>query len=243
MLVTHVLYGPLMLYGVSNFLLYGLCIYVWLNVWTMCWTICGVVILRTYVFLCLFISYMLCLNIFYLCFQFYMAKVCIMSMNQWEQYVWFLFILLDFFEPKAPVLSKTDPVNQQTSWFSGFQSSLPIQLKKIPIWILYRFCWFSVKPTKPVRSSFWGYTDFWNHGTTHICVAASPSLSTYSIVTITRLHYASCRSTQPYCVALPFPTRSRSCPSWRWRTWAGEVDERVRQLNINGYNWKEMFKT
>jgi hypothetical protein len=24
---------------------------------------------------------------------------------------------------------------------------------------------------------------------------------------------------------------------------AGEVDERVRQLNINGYNWKEMFKT
>lgn len=102
LLVTCVLYGPLMLYGVSNFPLYGLCICVWLcicmwlNVWTMCWTICGVLILRTYVFLCLFISYMLCFNVFHLCFQFYITKVCIICTNQWQQYVWFLLILPDF---------------------------------------------------------------------------------------------------------------------------------------------------
>jgi hypothetical protein len=43
-----VLYDSLMLYGVTNYLVYGLCICVRLDVWTMSWIICGVVILITY---------------------------------------------------------------------------------------------------------------------------------------------------------------------------------------------------
>jgi hypothetical protein len=60
--------NPLMLYAVSNFPLYGLCICVWLVVWT----ISGVVILKTYMFLCFIQCYMVCFILFHLCFQFYM---------------------------------------------------------------------------------------------------------------------------------------------------------------------------
>jgi hypothetical protein len=82
MLVTRVLYDPLMLYAISNDPVYGLCICVCdlcicvcLIVWNMCSTISGVVILKSYMFLCFILCYMMCFIIFHLCFQFYMYKV------------------------------------------------------------------------------------------------------------------------------------------------------------------------
>jgi hypothetical protein len=89
--VTHVLYDQFILYGVPNFSVYGVYICVWLNVWTMCWIICDGVILITYVFLCMFLSYMLCFN------------ACIMCTNQWEQYVWF-FVDFTKFLSMLPIL-------------------------------------------------------------------------------------------------------------------------------------------
>jgi hypothetical protein len=102
-----------------TFRVYVLCICVWLNIWTMCCTIYGVAILRANVLRCFFLSYMLCFNVFHLCFQFYMYKVSTLWTNQWQQYVWFLLNFLDYFwaleapKPTKSVLLKTGLVNRQ----------------------------------------------------------------------------------------------------------------------------------
>jgi hypothetical protein len=94
-----VVYDYVLVRHICNFPMYICVTYVCvcLNIWTTCWIICGVVILKTYMFLCFFLSYMMCFIIFHLCFQLYMYKVSTIWSNQWQHVVWFFFIFSDFF--------------------------------------------------------------------------------------------------------------------------------------------------
>jgi hypothetical protein len=91
---------------------------------------------------------------FYLCFQFYMAKVCIICTNQWKQYVCFLLILSGFSSHGS---TKTALVNRQNRLVYLILVCFTDSIKKIPISILYRFLtgfyrfFYETDKTGPVR--------------------------------------------------------------------------------------------
>jgi hypothetical protein len=117
--------------GVSLMLVCHLC---WCD---MCWTIYVVLLVKTYVFLCFILCYMLFLLFFYLCFKFLLYKVFKMCTTHWITHVWFvfefssIFIALETQKPTVSIFGKTAPVYQQNRLVNQKFSQFIITNQKI----------------------------------------------------------------------------------------------------------------
>jgi hypothetical protein len=166
MLVTRLLYSPLMLYGVSNFPVYRLCICVWLMY--VCASMYGLCSNSKNVYVPMFLPMLYGVSHPFSSMPPIVHVQSFYNVNKSVTTICMIFVDFPRFfwhcKPQnwrnqfwSKPVRLIDKTNRFTGiWLGLFQSDSNFSM----FWILYRFCRFLVKPTKLVQSVFQIYADF-----------------------------------------------------------------------------------